>query len=178
MLLHTQRLILRDYIPSDADDLHEIFSDPVVMKDCEPPYLPEQTKAILSSFIKNRTACAAILPESGKLIGHLLFHQLPTEEAGIYEIGWFFNRKYWHQGYAFEACMSLMEYGFHDLKLHKICAETIDPVRSVALMKKLGMCHEGTFRSHARTPDGRWTDVFWYAICNPEEESLYESSDN
>lgn len=171
MLLHTKRLILRDYTLSDAGDLHEIFSDPIVMKDCEPPYLPKQTRAILSAFIENHIAFAAVLQDSGKVIGHILFHQLPMEENGIYEIGWFFNRNYWRQGYAYEAASALMQYGFRDLHLHKICAETIDPDRSVALMKKLGMTHEGTFRSHTRAPNGRWSDVHWYAICNPMEES-------
>lgn len=171
MFLHTSRLILREYVPSDADDLHEIFSDPVVMKDCEPPYTPEQTGKALSCFMEKHIAFAAALANSGKVIGHLLFYQLPMDEKGIYEIGWFFNRAYWQQGYAYEACNALIQYGFQSLQLHKICAETIDPIRSVSLMKKLGMTHEGTFRAHTRAPDGRWADVYWYAICNPMEES-------
>ena len=96
MLLRTKRLILRNYTPSDAADLHEIFSDPVVMKYCEEPYSPEQTQSILSLFIEKNIAVAAVLPDTGKVIGHLLFQQLPMEENGIYEIGWFFNRNYWH----------------------------------------------------------------------------------
>ena len=68
MLLRTKRLILRNYTPSDAADLHEIFSDPVVMKDCEMPYLPEQTQSILSLFIEKGIAFAAVLPDTGKVI--------------------------------------------------------------------------------------------------------------
>ena len=172
MLLRTERLILRPYSPADAEDLHEIFSDPVVMEHCEAPYTLEQTRDVLSYFIEKELAYAAVLADSGKVIGHLLFHQLPMEADGIYEMGWFFNRAYWRQGYAYEACAALMECGFQALHLHKICAETIDPVRSVGLMKKLGMSHEGTFRAHTRAPDGSWADVHWYAICNPMEGSL------
>ena len=171
MVLHTQRLILREYTSADEDDLHEIFSDAMVMQNCEPPYDRQKTKTALQYFIEQRAAYAVSLAHSGKVIGHLLFHQLPMEESGIFEIGWFFHREYWHQGYAYEACSALIEYGFQVLRLHKICAETTDPIRSVALMNKLGMNHEGTFRSHVRSPEGFWTDVYWYAICNPMEES-------
>ena len=171
MLFRTERLILRPYSTADAEDLHEIFSDPVVMEHCEMPYTMEQTRQALSYFMEKELGYAVALVDSGKVIGHLLFHQLPMEEAGIYEMGWFFSRTYWRQGYAYEACRAMIDYGFRTLHLHKICAETIDPIRSVGLMEKLGMSHEGTFRSHTRAPDGRWTDVCWYAICNPKEES-------
>ena len=171
MLLRTDRLILRDYTPADISDLHEIFSDPRVMRFSETPYTLEKTQQVLSLFIERRIAFAVVLADTGKVIGHLLFHQLPMEETGIFEIGWFFHHSYWRQGYASEACFAMIHYGFYQLHLHKICAETIDPVCSVALMKKLGMTHEGTFCSHARTPGGQWKDVYWYAICNPMEEN-------
>lgn len=170
MYIQTQRLIIRDYRPADWQDLLEIFSDPLVMKHCEDTYDAERTRSILDLFIQKDIAYAVTLAGSGKVIGHALFHQLPGEEAGIYEIGWFLNRNYWGLGYAYEATKALIAYGFQSLKLHKITAETIDPVRSVGLMKKLGMSHEGTFRSHRKDPQGNWTDVYWYAICNPKEE--------
>jgi len=171
MYIRTPRLIIRDYQSSDLQDLHEIFSDPVVMKACEPAYTHEQTKSALAYFIDKSIAFAVVLANSGKVIGHALFAQLPPlDETGIYEIGWIYNRTYWRNGYAFEASKALIDYGFQELKLHKICAETIDPVRSVGLMKKLGMTHEGTFHAHTRNQDGNWADVHWYAVCNPLEE--------
>ena len=172
MLIHTPRLVIRDYAPADLDDLHEIFSDPEVMYYCENPYSYARSKEMLDYFLKNTVGYAVTLAGSGKVIGHLLFHQLPSEEAGIYEMGWFFHRSIWRQGYAYEACQALMEYGFRTLRVHKICAETIDPVRSVSLMEKLGMQREGVFRAHAKDPRGSWADVYWYGICNPMEETL------
>lgn len=172
MLIHTPRLVIRDYSPADLDDLHEIFSDPQVMHFCELPYSYARSQQMLSYFLENTIGYAAVLAGSGKVIGHLLFHQLPSEEPGVYEMGWFFHRRFWGQGFAFEACQSLLNYGFRELQLHKICAETIDPVRSVSLMEKLGMQREGVFRSHVRDPRGQWSDVYWYGICNPMEETL------
>lgn len=167
MNIHTSRLIIRDYVPSDWQDLQEIFSDPQVMRYCEPVYTPEQTKETLALFIQKGIAYAVTLADSGKVIGHALFAQL---EQGIYEIAWFYNRSYWSRGYAYEASKALIDYGFQELQLHKIVAETIDPVKSTGLMRKLGMTHEGTFRSHTRDPQGNWADVYWYGILNPKEE--------
>ena len=171
MYSQTERLIIRDYSPSDWQDLHEIFSDPTVMKECEPAYTEEQTREALAYFIEKDIAYAVTLANSGKVIGHALFAQLPPpDEKGIYEIGWIYNRAHWGRGYAYEASNALIGYGFQELNLHKITAETIDPVKSVGLMKKLGMSHEGTFRAHMKNLDGNWSDLYWYAICNPEEK--------
>ncbi len=128
MYIRTSRLIIRDYQPSDHLDIHDIFSNEIVMKDCEPVYTPDQTANALALFMKKSIAYAVMLADSGKVIGHLLFHQLPSEQKGIYEIGWFFNQHFWNQGYAFEAASAIINYGFEVLNLHKITAETIDPV--------------------------------------------------
>ena len=171
MYIRTARLVIRDYAPSDLQDLHEIFSDPVVMKECEPVYTEAQTRDALDHFIQKGIAFAVTLADSGKVIGHALFAQFPPpDEKGVYEIGWIYNRSHWRQGYAYEAASALIEYGFQELALHKVCAETIDPVKSCGLMRKLGMSHEGTFRAHTKDLDGNWTDLYWYAICNPMED--------
>lgn len=61
-----------------------------------------------------------------------------------------------------------MDHGFDTGGLHKVCAETIDPVKSVPLMEKLGMVREGLFRQHTKDPvTGRWADLYWYAALNP-----------
>lgn len=169
MQLETARLIIRPYEATDLDDFHEIFSDETVMRDCEPSYDRKASQKWLDYFIKNPIASAVVLKETGKLIGHALFKQLPGEEAGIYEIGWIYNRRFWRRGYAYEAAQAQMDEGFERLKLHKICAQTIDPVKSVPLMKKLGMREEGIFRQHTRDNLGNWADLYWYAALGQEQ---------
>ena len=171
MYIKTDRLIIRDYSPADWQDLYEIFSDPIVMRECEPLYTKEKTREILDFFIRKSIAYAVVLTDTGKVIGHALFSQLPPpDEEGTYEIGWIYHRDYWGRGYAYEAAKALVDHGFRVIGLHKICAETIDPVKSVGLMKKLGMSHERTFPGHTRDPDGNLSDLYWYAIRNPMEE--------
>ena len=67
-------------------------------------------------------------------------------------------------GYAFEICRELICHGFESMGLHKICAEAIDSIKSVSLMKKLGMTQEGIRIKNSKSNDGEWRDVCWYAI--------------
>lgn len=133
----TDRLVLRSFCPADLSDLQEILGDPLAMEHLEPPYSPEKTGRFLQEFcIRRQGALAAVLQSSGKLIGYLLFSQL---EPQVYEIGWVFHRAYWRQGYAYEACRALIGHAFAFHAVRRILAETTDPIKSVGLMKKLGM---------------------------------------
>lgn len=98
MKLETQRLLIRGFVPKDAEDLHEIPGDPEVMRYSEPPYRYEQTAQFLAEFCIGKKGAAAVVHKaSGKLIGHLLFCETG---AGVFELGWFFNKAFWRQGYA------------------------------------------------------------------------------
>jgi len=168
MRLETERLLIRPYEMDDLDDFCAIFSDPEVMAQCAPPYDRAACEKWLSCFIQNPIAFAVVEKQSGRMIGHALFKQLPGEEDGIWEIGWIYNRAFWRKGYAYEAARAQIDHGFAHLNLHKVCAETIDPVKSVRLMEKLGMQQEGVFRRHVKNPvTGRWADLYWYAVLNP-----------
>lgn len=172
MYLQTPRLCIRDYQDEDWMDLLEILSDPVVMEKCEPVYDEIRTKEILHLFRSRNIGFAAVHRESEKVIGHILFCQLPPPDPeGIFELGWFFNHHFWHQGYAYEASIHLLEYGFRELDLSAIRAETIDPDRAGRLLEKLGMRLEKILPGTVTDPAGRKADLYWYTIQNPKEES-------
>ena len=166
MPIKTERMTIRAFRSDDTADLHEILGDAETMKYSEQPYSFAQTKKFLTEFcIAGNGAFAAALNDSGKVIGYLLFK--PLDES-VYEIGWFFNRKYWRQGYAYEACSALLTYGFRELKLHKVIAETIDREKSVPLMEKLGTQREGVQRRQVRDNSGNWADLYLYGLLNTD----------
>ena len=166
MYIETERMLIREFTPEDVEDLHEILGDDETMKLCEPAYNHAKTQKFLEDFcIGRRGALAAAQKESGKVIGYILFKAI---EQDIYEMGWFFNRKYWRQGYAYEACTKVMEYAFDVMHVHKIIAETIDAARSVKLMEKLGMVCEGVQRSQARDNAGNRADLYLYGILRED----------
>lgn len=141
MLIETDRMVIRDFTMDDLGDLHEILGDDETMRHCESAYSIEKTADFLQKFcIEKRGALAAALKGTGKVIGYILFNDLTDEGC---EIGWFFNRAYWRNGYAFESCKAVIDNAFAHMGVQKIFAETTDGHRSVALMKKLGMKPEG-----------------------------------
>lgn len=166
MRIETSRMVVRDFVPDDIHDLYEILSDCETMKNCEPAFTLEKTQHFLNEFcIGTRGGLAAVLKESEKVIGYILFK---SWEDGVYEIGWIFNRRYWCCGYAYESCSALIRYGFCNLDLHKVVAETIDGVKSVGLMEKLGMKREGVQRCHTKDADGNWVDLYLYGLLKSE----------
>ncbi len=145
MYIETQRMIIREYTMGDSEDLYEIFGNAEVMKPCEPAYSPEKTTDFLSTFcIGKRGSVAAVHKDSGKMIGYILFK-------------------------AFESCKAVVEYAFNQLEAHKIFAEAIDSVKSVGLMKKLGMRLEGIQRSQTKDNDGNWADLYFYGLLKEEQ---------
>ena len=155
-------MIVRDFIPEDATDLQEILGDDETMKNYEPAYDFEKTQEFLTSFcIGRKGAVAAVHKESGKMIGYILFNEI---DEGIYELGWFFNRSFWRQGYAYESCKAVIDFAFKGLSAHKIFAETTDTVKSVGLMRKLGMQLEGIHRSQTKDLNGNRADLYFYGL--------------
>ena len=166
MLIETQRLIVRDFNAGDVGDLHEILGDEETMKNCEPAYDFEKTQKFLEDFcIVKKGAIAAVLKDSKKVIGYILFK--PLEES-VYEIGWIFNKNYWRQGYAYESCSELIAYGFREQDIHKVVAETIDGQMSVNLMEKLGMKCEGVQRDQTKDIFGNRADLYLYGILQSD----------
>lgn len=160
MLIETERLIIRDFKSNDANDLHEILGDDETMKNCEPAYDFKKTQKFLEEFcISRKGAFAAALKDSNKVIGYILFNAWGND---IYEMGWIFNKSYWRNGYAYEACAELMAYGFREMNAHKVVAEAIDAEKSVRLMEKLGMKREGIQRSQTKDGFGNWADLYQY----------------
>ena len=162
MYIETDRMVIRDFTMDDLDDLQDILGDSETMRDCEPPYTIEKTADFLQKFcIEKNGAVAAVHKGNNKVIGYILFKEYNEE---VYEIGWFYNKHFWRQGYAFESCNAVIDYAFNCMNVHKVFAETIDGIRSVGLMKKLGMKPEGIQRNQTKDPFGNRANLYLYGI--------------
>ena len=61
-----------------------------------------------------------------------------------------------------------MDHLFRVREVHKVMAETEDAVRSLGLMKKLGLRQEGLFRKHCLVQGGRWLDLYWCGLLRED----------
>ena len=162
MPIETPRLLIRPFTEADAPALHAILGDAETMRYAEPAYDFEKTQDFLASFcIGQKGAMAAVHKDSGKLIGYLLFKEY---EKDIYELGWFFNRAYWRRGYAYEACMAIIDHAFEVLHADKVFAETIDIEKSLPLMFKLGMTEETEQNSITTDNEGKECMLHYFSI--------------
>ena len=172
--IETERLVIRNFISDDANDLYDILGDAETMKNCEPAYDFEKTKDFLHSFCIGRNGAVAVLhKQSQKVIGYILFNEI---DPSVYEMGWFFNRGYWRQGYAYEACKAVIDHAFRELNTHKVFAETVDGVKSVGLMQKLGMKLEGAQRNQTKDNDGNPANLYLYGLLAEDWRINYKVS--
>ena len=70
-----------------------------------------------------------------------------------------------------------MDYAFGELNAHKIFAEAIDGVKSVGLMKKLGMQLEGLQRSQVRDNHRNWADLYFYGLLEADWKNAFFAKD-
>lgn len=168
MQIATNRLFIRPFQADDAEGLHALLGDEQTMVYLEPAYDLNRTKLFLQTFcIERGGAVGAFHKETGLLIAYILFC---AQGKGEYELGWIVNRAYWRQGYAYEACSAVIDYTFTHLHVRRIFAETIDTVKSVALMKKLGMCFDGMQPCDAMDSNGSSTSMVTYSIYRSQWE--------
>lgn len=169
MHIETERCIIRYFQEDDFRDFHEIFSDPVVMENTEPPYDEAKSRAFLEGFcIRDKKALALEHKAERKVFGYILFSDRLQKD--VYEIGWIFNRNYWRQGFAYEAMSAVVDFAFRQLHAHKLFAEAIDTVKSVGLMKKLGMVFEGRQIEQLKDQNGEWRDLYYYGLLAEQYE--------
>ena len=168
MRIETERLLLREFHSDDFTVLHELMSDPTVMEHVEELYDEDDTREFLDEYcIEEENALAVIDKASGKLIGCIQFPE--GDDPEVRQMGWLLDKDFWGRGLAYEAAAALMSYGFMELKLHRIWAHTMDDIKAVGLMKKLGMTQEGLLRQHCKSTDGKkWRDRYYYGILREE----------
>jgi ribosomal-protein-alanine N-acetyltransferase len=93
----------------------------------------------------------------------------PINDArGSANFGVWFLPQAWGKGYAIEASAYLIDYGFRQMRLHRISAAVDAPNEaSIALCERLGFVHEGTSRDLGFT-DGEYVDMERYGLLADE----------
>ncbi len=178
-MIETERLILRPFMPGDAEDVLEYLAAPTVncFADMKLDSL-EAAKAALKNRIGDAFYLAIVLKESGKVIGELFGHPEgsgPEDETmDTFSPCWMLNQTYQGKGYAYEAARAYFDYLFNQKGIRRIYAYTEDyNLSSQRLCEKLGMRREGLFVefvSFVSNPDGtpRYENTMQYAILKKE----------
>lgn len=118
--IRTERLLIRPFRLSDAEDVFEWRSDPEVNK-----FMPypcddsvEDLRVRIGEWIEENDKFAIEL--GGKVIGDISLEWSEKDKA--YEIGYNINRSFWRNGYATEAVRGLIDWAVKELSAHDFTA--------------------------------------------------------
>jgi ribosomal-protein-alanine N-acetyltransferase len=161
--LETERLLLRDWLPSDAEPWVAMNADPLVRR-----YFPSVYDRAegLASFERISTALsargfgwfAAQVRDTGAFIGFIGL-SVPGFSASFtpcVEIGWRLASFAWGFGFATEGAKACLSAGFSRWRFPSIYSFTsIHNKPSERVMQRIGMTPAGSFM-HPGLPEGHW----------------------
>ena len=141
----TNRLLLRQFTEDDASLLYELNLDPEVIRYTHDPIADvEHAKQVLNEVMLPQYS----LYDHGRWAVHLrsnlefmgwcgLKYLSETNEV---DLGYRLMKKFWGKGYATEAALACIEYGFNTLNLPVIIGRALPGnLASIKVLEKCGM---------------------------------------
>ena len=144
--IETERLILRAWKETDAEDFYEYAKVDGVgqMAGWLPHKDIEESRTILGIFIRDKKTFAIELKENGKVIGSLGLEEregepeVPEGSMGR-EIGYAIGKPYWGRGLVPEAVKAVIDYCFKELDFDWLtCGHFVRNDRSRRVVEKCG----------------------------------------
>lgn len=169
-VLKTNQLLLRAMNLEDAQGVFEFNSSIENLK-----YVPrtpfskfeeslEKTKSFIDQFDKHEGIWWTITyKNSNELIGYCGLFDIDTE-CNKAEIGYGLLKNYWGMGLMSKIVDELVNFGFNDMKLHKIYAK-IDPENSASIkvIKNNNFIYEGLLKDDAYARN-KYFDMAIYSL--------------
>jgi [ribosomal protein S5]-alanine N-acetyltransferase len=167
-VIHTDRLILRNFLAADLASVYEIFSHPAVTEfyDLATFTHRDQAAKLVNANIASNQECGArafrwaicLRSEPNTMIGSCGFHTV-NKSFFSFEIGYELNHTYWRKQFAYEAVQAMIDFCFRNnfpFPVNRISATTnLESDRSIRLLSKLGFKEEGVLRQY-----GFWKNQF------------------
>jgi [ribosomal protein S5]-alanine N-acetyltransferase len=175
MELHTDRLILREFVSADWLEVLVYQRDPRYLRYSDwTDRTPDGVQRFVQMFLdqqaeqpRRKFQLAVTLQAGGRLIGNCGIRQTAAG-AREADIGYELSPAQWGHGYATEAARAIVQFGFAELKVHRIWAWCIaDNTASARLLERLGLQREGRLREKEYFK-GRWWDTLVYGILENE----------
>ncbi|MER5532553.1 GNAT family N-acetyltransferase [Streptomyces mirabilis] len=147
--LRTGRLGLRRWRESDLEPWAAMNADPEVREHLGELLTREQSDAavevMLAQFDERGFGWWALeTRETGEFIGRAGLDEVGEDMpfAGV-DVGWRLMRSAWGHGYATEAALACLAFGFEALGLPEVVASTtVHNLRSQAVMRRIGMTRD------------------------------------
>lgn len=176
-ILETERLLIREMTEENLDDLYRIHNQPGIEDFVAPLETDrEKQREILKSYIRKVYPIfgfgmwMVVEKESGRCIGRVGLQMESSIRTScrddevrmseqVPELGFIMEISEQHKGYCQEACHAVLQYGFEELEMDKICAVVAENnIASAKLCFRLG--------GRAQKKDGQY--LFYWSKMKPE----------
>jgi len=159
IILETERLTLREMTLDDLPATREIVCDEKTMNAWNGAWSEEENLAGLEKQLRGYREngfgrWAVILKETNAFIGTCGLQWCETDMDKVLEIGYLFNRAYWHKGYAAEAAIACKHYAFNVLGFDEVFSLIRDTnISSMNVAIRNGMTIRRQFIKHYKGVD-------------------------
>ena len=150
-MLETERLVLRRWEESDAEDLYNLANNPDVgpIAGWPPHQSVEESLDVIKNVFNGQECYAICLKEDGKAIGAIELklngHTDRTDKDDECELGYWIGKPFWGQGLLPEAARALLRHAFEDLGMRKVwCESDVNNARSKRVQEKVGFQYQQT----------------------------------
>ncbi len=151
MILETERLVLRRWEESDAEDLYKYASDPDVgpITGWPPHQNVEESRNIIKTVFTAKEAYAICLKSDNRAIGaielRLNGHTKMTDREDECELGYWLGKSFWGQGLMTEAAKEMLRHAFEDINMMKVwCGYYDGNMKSKRVQEKCGFRYQWT----------------------------------
>lgn len=153
IIIETERLIIREMNQLDLNALCKIMCDEEVMKATyESAFNEEEVQRWLNRHLKRYEdygfgLWAVVLKETNIMIGQCGLTLQTWKNKQVLEIGYLFQKSYWHKGYATEAAIACKEYAFSVLNassVYSIIRDTHTASQNVAIKNGMKIIDKAT----------------------------------
>lgn len=151
MTLTTERLILRRWEESDAEDLYKYAKDPSVGPAAGWPAHKsiDESRCVIKNVLNGKEAYAVCLKDDGKAIGAIELmlngHNHLSQNDDECELGYWIGKPFWGQGLIPEAAREMLRRAFEDLGINKVwCGYYDGNLKSKRVQEKNGFTYQFT----------------------------------
>ena len=174
-IILTQRLGLRNWLPSDEAPFIAMCQDPDVMKHFPSTLSASETLELIDNLKKHfdefgYTYFAVDVIETGAFIGFIGMKQQSWESkyTPCVDIGYRIKKSAWGKGYATEGAVACLKAAFSTFKIEEVLSFTTDTnTASEHIMKKIGMRYVGTVQHPSIVNDNRFKHCVVYKATRP-----------
>ena len=154
MVLETERLILRRWEDTDADDLYKYARDPDVgpIAGWPPHQSVDESRSVIQNVLSGTECYAVCLKTDGKAIGAI--ELMPNRRSSLTdgddecELGYWLGKPFWGQGIMPEAARAMLRHAFDDLGIQTVrCGYYDGNIKSKRVQEKVGFQYVRTIEN-------------------------------